>query len=166
VSADERLARLERELRELRDLEEIRALKARYFAAVDVGWEAELPDKREQLIDGVFAEDVVLEMLTADGFTVLRGREALRDVYEEQLNAYPFGIHYGTNDLVELDGERASAAWHVLAPCTDPQNVSRWFGGRYLVDLVRTPEGWRIARLHQQVAFFTAFSEPWSGTGA
>jgi len=166
MTPEERLEQLERELAALRDLEDIRTLKARYFAAVDVGWDAQLPDKREALIERVFAEDGVMEMLTATGPSVLRGRAELHAVYEQQLNAYPFGIHYGTNDDVRLDGDRAHAAWHVFAPCTDPDGVSRWFGGRYLVELVRTPEGWRIARLRQQVAFFTAFGEPWSGRGA
>jgi len=163
VSLEVRIEELEQELRALRDRERICNLMADYFAAVDVGWEAELPDKRERLIESVFAADVVVEMITGSGPSVFRGRTALREAYDRDFDAYPFGIHYGSNPRLTIDGDQADGAWHVFAPCTDPEGVSRWFGGRYLVEFARAPEGWRISRLVQQVAFFTAFDRPWSG---
>jgi len=49
------------------DVEEIKKLKARYCDYVDLGWELEHPDRKERLIDEVFAENVVWEVPTANG---------------------------------------------------------------------------------------------------
>lgn len=70
---------------------------------------------------------------------------ALRD----RIVQYASTMHFIGNQLVQIDGDRGSAetyaiAYHRLTGEDGPRNLT--VGVRYLDDVVRTPQGWRISR--------------------
>src|ERR1700761_4166188 len=98
MTTEERLGRLE-------DPGSIRHVKAPYCACVDVGWKTELPDRKDQLINEVFSEDMVWEVLTAAGPSDrLEGRQEIRDRFDAAIAPFPFGIHFVMTPKLEVDG--------------------------------------------------------------
>lgn len=153
---------LEERIQRLEDLEAIRHLQARYCDCVDIGWKAELPDKKQRLLEEVFSDDIVFIVLTADGeATEMRGRQQVGDHYDEGIAVFKFGIHYVMNPRLEIAGDTATGSWPVLVPLTDPDGNPKWFSGKYFVEYKKTEDGWRISLLSQQIAFYTPFDEAW-----
>lgn len=154
---------LEARVRHLEDLEEIRKLKARYCDYVDIGWELEDPDKKEKLVENVFAEDIVWEVPTADGLSEkFSGRDDVRAQYDRAVSPFKFGIHLAMNPVIEIEGDHATGQWPVLVPLTDPQGVAVLLTGKYLEEYVRAEAGWRISRMREVTAFYTPFEEGWA----
>ena len=86
------------------------------------------------------------ERLSADAFVDLR-RRAL-----EGLKTH----HMSTNHLVTLDGDRATCVSAMLIHRLDPRRESdNTFDtlAYYTHGLIRTTQGWRIARVQQRVAW-------------
>ena len=86
------------------------------------------------------------ERLSADAFVELR-RAAL-----ERLTTH----HMSTNHVVTLDGDRATCASAMLIHRLDPGRAAdNTFDtlAHYTHTLVRTPQGWRISRVRQAVAW-------------
>lgn len=93
----------------------------------------------------LFTEDAVLDYGHGRVFT---GRETMRGLFADRLLAtYRATSHHISNVRIEVDGDRAQAACHVYAwheRADDGATPQVW--GRYLDDLVRTENGWRIGR--------------------
>jgi hypothetical protein len=109
------------------DHSEIRDLLARYCLLLDLddmdGW---------------------LQLFTDDGIYQVYGREAVgRDGIRALLTGAPGGLHLGGPPVVDLDGDRATTVRNLLF-------VDRATGEQrqavYDDELVRTADGWRIAR--------------------
>lgn len=98
---------------------------------------------------GLFSEDGTYDF----GFGRLySGRTALRQLFR-RVEVYSATSHHISNVHLRMDGNRASArsalyAFHVRSK--DGSEVHVW--GQYLDDLVRTGEGWQIARRALRVA--------------
>jgi uncharacterized protein (TIGR02246 family) len=109
------------------DHAEIRNLLARYCLYLDL-------DDLDGFV-GLFTPDAVYQVYGRD-FT---GRDGIRTM----LSGAPGGLHLGGPPVVELDGDRARTTRNLLF-------VDRASGEArnavYDDDLVRTPDGWRIAR--------------------
>jgi len=54
-------------------------------------------------------------------------------------------LHYVTNHVVDVDGDHARSTSYVLAQHVRADDVTFTLGGSYHDELVRTPDGWRIA---------------------
>ena len=85
-----------------------------------------------------------LQLFTDDGTYQVYGREAVgREGIRKLLTGAPGGLHLGGPPVVELDGDRATTLRNLLF-------VDRATGEQrnavYDDELVRTAEGWRIAR--------------------
>lgn len=88
--------------------------------------------------------DAWLELFTQDGVYEVYGRRAEgRDGIRRLLTGAPGGLHLGGPPVVDLDGDRATTLRNLLF-------VDRSTGEArqavYDDDLVRTADGWRIAR--------------------
>ncbi|PHQ50415.1 hypothetical protein BLA24_21815 [Streptomyces cinnamoneus] len=131
---------VQRRLRALTDRAEIADLMSRYLRSLD-----------ERVFDEAWVrafhtEDVVAEMPIG----TVRGQDALLDHIRRGMALFDRTVHLGTDTVIEIDGDRATArgaqlSTHVLAerPEDGSENVFV-SGGHTHTELVRTPAGWRI----------------------
>jgi ketosteroid isomerase-like protein len=102
------------------------------------------------LLDEVFTPDAVGDY----GGGELKGREALRGMVRRMLGGSGPSQHLLANHRVELDGDAARCVCQVRAfsAGTGPSaGRSYELLGEYRDQLVRTPEGWRIARREMRI---------------
>ncbi|WP_066927891.1 nuclear transport factor 2 family protein [Streptomyces sp. NBRC 110611] len=146
------------QLRYLTDRAEIADLLDRYLRSLDEG------RFDESWARAFHTEDVTAEMPIG----TVRGRNALLDHVRRGMALFDRTVHLGTNAVIEIDGDRATArgaqlSTHVLADGsggsggsgrTGGSGGSRRTGGSGEVfvsaghvdhELVRTADGWRIA---------------------
>jgi hypothetical protein len=140
---------IERRLRRLEDLEEIRHLKARYCHFSDRGYEGAGDSPAE--IAALFADD--------GAWGDARGREAIEQLFEGFRANLPLAVHVAANPTIEVDADRATARWWGVIATTAAGGEALWIAGVYDDELVRTAEGWRIARLR----FTSAVRAPQTG---
>ena len=119
--------------REVADRLEITELLSRYAHAIDaMDWE---------LLATVFTDDVVADFSSVGQYVemdaTITGFAPLVAWYEVALAPFQGVMHFMTNHLIDLEGDRARTRsyMHVL-------NMS--MGGVYHAECVRTPAGWRI----------------------
>ena len=109
------------------DHAEIRNLLAAYCVLLDL-------DDMDRWIE-LFTDDAVYEVYGARGV----GHDGIRTL----LTGAPGGLHLGGPPMIDVHGDRASTVRNLLF-------VDRTDGSHrhavYHDELVRTPEGWRIAR--------------------
>jgi ketosteroid isomerase-like protein len=137
----------------LADLAAIEALQARYCRFVDSGYAVAGDDP--DAFAALFAEDGVW---AAAGEPVV-GRAAIR---ERAVAGRRFRFHLAANPIVDLDGDRATGRWHVLVALTGRDGEAQWLAGRYVNELVRTPEGWRFAAVRFVRAFHAPYDSGWA----
>lgn len=130
--------------RTLADRIEITDLLTRYATAVD--------DKDWPLYRTVFTADAQIDYSTAGGptgdvDTVVAG-------LTEQLGLFSRTQHFISNIAVELDGDTAKVRAMFFNPMIVSPGKQFTCGGWYNHDLVRTPDGWRSARLVEDAAWF------------
>jgi len=129
---------------ELIDRLEINDLLTRYTVAIDKqDWE---------LLDTVFTPDANVDYKSSGGIagTYAEARKWLSEV----LPIFSATLHYITNTTVELGGDRARSDTYVWNPMhmklPDGSDHSFSVGAIYHDQLVRTPEGWRIAERREE----------------
>ena len=140
---------------QLSDRAEINDVICRYAWALDTrDWD---------LLDACFADDAYVDYSSNPG-----GRKgSYRDVrpwLEQSLSAFVVMQHIMTNVDIRLDGDRATARTMLVNPMgartrEGPPHVF-YLGGRYDDDLVRTPDGWRIARRVETLLWFEGSLPP------
>ena len=127
-------------MRELTDRLEIHELMNRYARMVD--------DRDWQRMDEIFASDATVDYVSTGG-QAGPYRETL-DWLARALEPWPLNLHFISNLSVEIDGDRARSTCYFQAPMgrthDDGSQVMVTNAGRYEDELVRTPEGWRIAK--------------------
>ena len=134
-------------LQEITDRNEINDLLIRYTKAID--------QKDWKLLDTVFTPDGELDYVSSGG---IEGRyPEVRAWLEKALAIFPVTVHYVTNSEVTLRGDVASARTAVYNPMffKNPDGSMHHFavGAYYVDELVRTKQGWRIAKRREDQAF-------------
>lgn len=125
------------DVRTLQDKQEITELCYKYGRYID--------GREWDKLAEVFTEDAVadyLDMPRCDG------RQAIQDVCTQALGRLDASQHIISNVLVSVDGDRAESfcylqAQHVVNGTEGGDTFI--IAGRYLDEVVRTPEGWRIS---------------------
>jgi len=118
------------------DRVELAELMHRYALAIDT---AQFDDLRQ-----VFTPDASIDFGSVDqyveGDTGVNGIDAIVGWFRTVLAAFPDVLHFMSNHVIDLDGDRARVrtCMHVLHMA---------MGGIYDADAVRTPAGWRFGRL-------------------
>ena len=135
-------------LEEISDRIEINDLLIRYTTAID--------GKDYKLLDTCFTPDADVDYTTSGG---TKGKyPEVRKWLEKALAPFPMTVHFISNSVVEVDGDRASAKTCVINPMGFPNedgSLHIFTVGAYYIDkLVRTADGWRIAERFEQQAFF------------
>jgi len=128
------------DLQELSDRQEITDLITAYTRAVDTAsWDD---------LDAVFADDAVLDYSSAGG-PVTSLAEA--KPFIQNLLGFDRWQHLIGQVAIQLDGDSAHATAYFFNPMVSkgPDGTERLWevGGYYHHDLVRTPAGWRSARM-------------------
>jgi len=127
-------------LHELADRLEIQELMHRYARMVD--------DHEWERMDEIFASDATVDYVSSGG-QAGPYRETLVWL-ERALKPWPLNLHFISNLSIELDGDRARSTCYFQAPMgrdhDDGTQVMVTNAGRYEDELVRTAEGWRIAK--------------------
>jgi hypothetical protein len=136
---------MRRELRALTDRAEIADLLDRYLRSLDKG------PLDEEWARAFHTEDVTAEMPVG----TVSGRDALLATVRQAMGLFERTVHLGSNTVIELDGDRATArgaqlSTHVLADGSEEVFVS---AGHTESELVRTPAGWRISATALRVAW-------------
>lgn len=128
---------MQHQLQYLTDRAEIGDLMDRYLRSLDEG------SFDETWARAFHTEDVTAEMPIG----TVHGRDALLAHIRRGMALFDRTVHLGTNPVIEIDGDRATArgaqlSTHVLADGSESVFIS---AGHSDNELVRTPEGWRIA---------------------
>ncbi|QHC26872.1 DUF4440 domain-containing protein [Streptomyces sp. GS7] len=138
------------------DRAEITDLLDRYLRSLDEG-----------IFDEAWARAFHTEEVTAvmPAGTV-HGRDALLASVSQAMALFDRTVHLGTNAVIEIDGDRATArgaqlSTHVLAGGSGALFIS---AGHADSELVRTPDGWRISASSLRIAW-TQGTPPRMATG-
>jgi len=141
-------------LEELSDRLQINDLLTRYTVALDT--------KDWALLDTCFTPDAQVDYTESGGIKGIY--PDVRRWLEKTLALFPMTQHFISNSTVRLDGDRASARTYVFNPMGSPKPGGGLeiftVGAYYNDDLVRTPEGWRITRRFEELAFFDGGPAP------
>jgi len=132
---------------ELIDRLEINDLLVRYTVAIDTqDW---------PLLDTVFTPDARVDYTSSGG--IAGSYPEARKWLSEVLAIFSATAHYISNSTVDLDGDRARAKTYVYNPMQmklrDGTTHSFTVGAYYHDELVRTADGWRIARRREEQMF-------------
>lgn len=137
-------------LQKLIDIEEIRTLKYRYAA----------------LCDRDYAPDELASLFTADGIWDggslgrAEGRDGIRDFFTETGRLVSFAIHYMTNPIIEVDGDRATGSWYLWQSLVIRETQQAyWLMAKYRDDYVREGGVWKFAHLRLQVDSLTRYED-------
>lgn len=130
------------ELQEISDRMEIRELITRYTRAIDT--------RSFDDLDSVFAEGAILDYSSVDG--PVDTLDVARPWVIDGLSLFTRYQHTIGQVAIDFDGaDSARATAYFINPLvmTDPEGKEiLWeVGGYYHHDVVRTPEGWRSARM-------------------
>lgn len=132
-------------IEELSDQREIEVLVHRYATGIDTGDHA--------LVGTIFAPGGTIDYRSIGG-PAGRWEPDVREWSEQSLAAFPVRQHSITNTEVRVAPDRSSAAsvsyWRSVMGFAKPDGTTHLFesGGRYVDDLVRTEDGWRIQHRH------------------
>jgi 3-phenylpropionate/cinnamic acid dioxygenase small subunit len=134
-------------LAQIADRLQIQDLLVRYCKAIDT--------KDWELLDTVFVPDAHVDYTSSGG--VAGAYPEVRAWLAQILPGFPVSQHAVSNFEIALDGDRATSRVYFYNPMGRPKpegGVSMFFiGGYYVDDLVRTSNGWRIARRIEQQAW-------------
>lgn len=136
------------DLQEISDRMEIEGVLIRYTRGIDTGeWD---------LLDTVFTADAEIDYTESGG--VADTYPAVKTWLAEVLPAFfPKRMHSLHQVDIRLDGDQATATayFHNPMPMADGQGGTKLveFGGLYHHTLVRTPDGWRSRRLHEEIVW-------------
>lgn len=127
------------------DKVELAELMHRYAFAIDTA-------KFEELRD-VFTADASIDFGSVDqyveGATGVTGIDAIVAWFRKVLAPFPDVLHFMTNHIVDLDGDRARVR-------TTMHVMHMPMGGVYEAEAVRTPAGWRFRRFSLDERHFEA----------
>ena len=141
------MASREMSIREISDRIEINDLLIRYTVAID--------KKDYELLDTCFTPDAQVDYTTSGG--TKGAYPEVRKWLEQALSVFPITMHFISNSVVEIDGDRATARTYVINPMVfvNPDESQHIFtvGAYYNDELVRTDDGWRIAERFEEQAY-------------
>jgi hypothetical protein len=133
---------------EISDRVEIEGVLIRYTRGVDTGdWD---------LLDAVFTLDAEIDYTESGG--IAERYPAVKPWLAEVLPAFfPKRMHslHQVDISIEGDAALATAYFHNPMPMSDGHGGTKVveFGGLYHHTLVRTPDGWRSSKLHEEIVW-------------
>lgn len=142
----------------------IHELKARYGELVDSRFERGRVRGDEELariaeaIAATFTEDGVWDGGPALGTATGRAEIAAR----LRTSPLSFSRHLFVKPQIQVDGDRATGRWDVLAPCTFADGSAKWMSGIEDDVYARGADGvWRHERMTLTTVFLAPSSDGW-----
>ena len=116
-------------------------------------------DRLDELLDR-FTDELYYEV---EGMAVFHDKDALRKFYEEVVGTFSLRMHRVTNEIVELDGNRAKARcyWRADLELRGRALVS---AGRYFDDFVQVGGVWKVASRKATLTYISPLDEGWART--
>ena len=141
---------LEAKVRRLEDLEAIRRLKHLYAQYCDDGYDA------PRLVE-LFLENAVWDGGMLGRF---EGVEAIRKFFQSCAKVVPFAIHKVTNEIIDVDGDRATGRWYLWEPLVFAKgDQAMWLAGRY-DDVYRRVNGaWLFETVTVEVRMLSPYDQ-------
>lgn len=125
---------------------EIQELLTAYAHAID--------GRSFDMLDNLFTPDADIDYTASGG---IKGRlEEIKPFLQGALPMFKATQHFVTNPLIKLDGDIAtsrSLLFNTMTMEQDSGNQTLLIGAWYNDELVRTENGWRIAKRWQDLAF-------------
>ncbi|MDJ0785292.1 MAG: nuclear transport factor 2 family protein [Myxococcota bacterium] len=149
---------LEERVQALEDALAIQNLKARYAELVDRRYHRGAARPAEEIapiadeIAALFTEDAVWDGGAAMGRC--EGRAAIAERMREP--TLLFSWHFFLKPRIEVSGDRATARWDILSPCTTQDGRPHWMAGTEDDVYVREGGVW----LHHQMKLGVVFLAP------
>ena len=136
------------DLQELSDRAEINDVLIRYTRAIDTG--------DFDRLDTVFTPDAQIDYTESGGIAAAYAE--VKPWLAEVLPAFfPKRMHslHQVDISIEGDAALATAYFHNPMPMSDGHGGTKVveFGGLYHHTLVRTPDGWRSSKLHEEIVW-------------
>lgn len=141
---------IETRLRRLEDIEAVKQLKYRYCAACDADYDCDR-------LAALFTKDAVWE---GGEFGVYTGREAIREFFAGAPKLIAFAVHYVTNPIVEIDGDRATGEWFLWEPIVFSQGKrAMWLAATYHDHYRREKGQWLFERVALKLRMLTPYEK-------
>ena len=142
---------LEERLQVLEDVEALKKLKARYCLAVDA--------RDAERVVSLFTADAVWD---GGSFGRYEGTDAIRSFFRSVPERLSFFVHYVSNPLIEIDGDRATGTWYLLEPCTFAEgDRAVWGSARYEERYRRAGGAWKFEEMRLVSLFWTPYEAGW-----
>lgn len=163
---DDRVRELEERLTEVEAVQEITRLKARYAELIDSRYTQQGPKPADEVariadqVVALFAEDAVW-----DGGADLgcwQGRDEIRKRFLDP--TLQFTIHYFVQPRIQINRDRATGRWDILAPVTFGNGKPGWMTGIEDDEYVRVRGRWLHSRMKLTVHFMVPHARGWGGT--
>ena len=159
---ERRLQEMQQRLRVVEDEQAIARLKALYAERVDARYERGRPRQGAVLerlaleIAELFTEDAVWD---GGALGVCRGRDQIAErMAKPTLHA---SWHFFVNPRIRVEGDRASARWDLLAPCTTPDDRPHWMSGVEDDEYQRVDGVWLHSRMKLKLSFMAPHDRGW-----
>lgn len=161
---ERRVRELEERLAVTEDVQAIHNLKSRYGQLADARYgpdgvveEAELARIADALCD-LFTPDASWD--GGPGLGLCRGREEIRARFLKP--TLRFSWHYFVKPRIEVDGDRASGSWDILAPCTRSDGRPLWMAGYEEDGYVKRDGVWLHESMKLSLVFMAPHDKGWS----
>ena len=139
---------LEEKVQRLVDIEDIKILKRRYARFCDDGYD---PDG----IASCFTEDGVWD---GGPLGFAESRAGIREYFQNAPNRVSYAVHYTTNPIIEIQGDRADGTWYLWQPMVMTSgDQAMWLAAHYDERYRRVGEQWLIERLSIDVKSFSPY---------
>ncbi len=146
---------LEERVQHLEDVEAIKRLKHQYME-----------------YGNVYDADGFITLLTEDtvwdggaAFGRHEGVEAVAQMVRDAGSQINFSAHFVMNELIDVDGDRASGKWWLLMPCTvntDSGGEAQWIMAAYDDEYAKIDGRWLIKSTKLDVKVFAPHSKGWA----
>lgn len=126
---------------------EIQELLTAYAHAIDA--------RDFEALDDIFTLDAEIDYSATGG--IKGGLGEIKPFLQAMLPMFKASQHFVTNPLIKLNTDSASSRSLLFNPMTMEREGTlhtMFIGAWYVDDLIRSEEGWRISKRHQELAFF------------
>ena len=141
---------LEKRIEKLEAIDDIKRLKSKYAQIVD-GFS-------DQPFEECFTEDGVWNIGPAG---VVRGREAIRELFKKIPEVQPFSVHYFVQADIQVQGDKAVGKWYEWMAATQGDGRAVWTAGIEEEKYEKVNGEWLISELKLTGIFRTPYEEGW-----
>ncbi|WNC74185.1 nuclear transport factor 2 family protein [Thalassotalea psychrophila] len=158
------MSTLENRIKHLEDLEAIRHLKHYYYChCVDRAVDGDSEAINETI--SRFTDNIVADFT---GMPLTEGKEAVGAFYAQGVPGFlSWCQHRVSNEVINIDGDRATASWYIDCPATfkagNPVGIegSGYIAGQYKEQYVKENGIWKWARITALLDVQSSFEQNW-----